>query len=197
MRKINFVNIKNSNMGKYKSYIFLGLTVLILLILGYCVAKKRTGKKEEEIIKEVVKTEEVINDSLTKSPERKGEVIITERKKIIQRYETVVKPESQISESPMSKQVQQEIYDAQLEFRGNNYISWNSKLANSATSLFLVIERGGNQVDMIEVTGKIGHTYSPGSEGDLKKTKVLLKIDGVQFKGKTSFTTNEFTCSVH
>ena len=38
-------------MGKYKSYIFLGITLLVLLLVGYCVARnsKNNEKKELEI----------------------------------------------------------------------------------------------------------------------------------------------------
>jgi hypothetical protein len=35
-------------MGKYKSYIFLGVTLVILLLVGYCVAKSSKEKKEEK-----------------------------------------------------------------------------------------------------------------------------------------------------
>ena len=182
-------------MGKYKSYIFLGLTVLILLLVGYCVAKNSKGKKEDK--KEVVKTEEgnVVTDSI--SQEQEVDNVKPIENNTINQQNKQVKPENEVTELPKPKQVKQEIYDAKLEFRGNNYISWNPKLATSGASLSLIIERNGSQVEVVDVSGVSGHSYVPGSEGDLKKTKVILKIEGVEYKGKTFFTTNEFTCSIH
>lgn len=196
-------------MGKYKSYIFLGITLFILMIVGYCVAKNSKKKKDE---KEEVKTEQTIEKSnLPISPEQNEN---QEVKQIPVKTNTTVnnvKQQVQVSQ-PITKTIktpEKEIEDIPslkvgLKVGENNLISWNSILKNSSKyKLQLVIYRKGQIYSEEDVTGKSSIIYDPSDYHENGKenlqglnVRIELKIIGnVNLLDKNSIESDDILCS--
>ncbi len=196
-------------MGKYKSYIFLGITLFILMIVGYCVAKNSKKKKDE---KEEVKTEQTIEKSnLPISPEQ------NETQEGSQIQKDTHKPVNNVEQPIQSTQVTQkttnipkkEIEDIPslkvgLKVGENNFISWNSILKNSSKyKLQLVIYRKGQIYSEEDVTGKSSIIYDPSDYHENGKenlqglnVRIELKIIGnVNLLDKNSIESDDILCS--
>jgi hypothetical protein len=183
-------------MGKYKSYIFLGITVLILLLVGYCVAKNSKGKKEE---KEFDKKEVPAVKGDNKIPKAPPSEIVDEPKPVQEKNQGKNQGGQQpkITETPISRPEKKKVYSVNLNVLENNKITWDSDLANSGATLTIVIERRGEILVSESVSGLDSFTWQdPGKDSDKRDHVVTLKIVGVEYNGKNSVT-GKFTCTVH
>jgi hypothetical protein len=99
---------------------------------------------------------------------------------------------------PTPKAIKIPEINVNLKVDDNNNVSWNPRLADSDINLSLIFERNGQIVENTDVSNQSSYTYLPGAEGDLKTTKVTLKVNGnVKTIGSNSLKTKAFTCTVH
>ena len=182
-------------MGKYKSYIFLGLTLFVLMIVGYCVAKNSKKKKDE---KEEMKTEQSMEKpNLPVTPvQNENQDVKHIPVKTNTTVNNVDQPVQATQVTPKTIKIPE--IDIDLKVNDNNNVSWNPRLADGSISLSLIFERNGQVVENTDVSNLSSYTYIPGAEGDLKSTKVTLKVNGnVKTLGINSLKTRAFTCTVH
>ena len=188
-------------MGKYKSYIFLSITLIILLLVGYCVAKNSKEKKEEkEEKKENVNTPipqptngspepeptTSVDPKTNENPEPKGRVQITQEHLPVEEKEDI--PSLKVG----------------LKVGENNLISWNTDLKNSSKfKLQLVVYRKGQIYSEEDVTGKSSIIYDPSDYHENGKenlqglqVRIELKITGnVKLLDGNSIPTDKILCS--
>ena len=185
-------------MGKYKSYIFLGFTLLVILIIMTFVIKSNDRNKKKDEKKEV-KTEQTIKETdLPISPEQNEN---QEVKQPTAKTKTTVNNVEQklpvVQPTPKTIKTPEVEIDLKVNDNNNN-VNWNPLLADDGISLSLIFERNGQVVENTDVSNQSSYTYIPGAEGDLKTTKVTLKVNGhVKAIGKNTIKTRAFTCTVH
>lgn len=186
-------------MGKYKSYIFLGVTLFFLMILGYFVAINSKKKKHQKADIVITKNNPPVTTvtPVTQVKPVSQEAVVTQEPvkttKIDTRIGEGVQEPQQIPKTVKIPEI-----DVNLSVNNNNRVTWNPRLAESGISLKLIFERNGQVVESQDVSSQTSYEYIPGAEGDLKLTKVTLNVIGnVKISGNTSLKTREFTCTVH
>lgn len=188
-------------MGKYKSYIFLGITVLILLLVGYCVAKNSKGKTEEN---EVIKPVEEKIDTIIKKPEQnnnnsnlKANTVFENNQAVDFNNQKNKKNKSYKNSININESGQEDVkidIKGGLKFDGNT-ISWPSELVRANSLILRLISKSGSKRD-INVTSEAEYLFNPGNkEAGFYSVELIVNDEKFNLKNKLFNPNFKFQCS--